>query len=113
MLLIAGIAGLFLLDSPWNVIAVCAAAVIEVGELAFWIRFLRRYRISTGAEGMKGQIAQVIDRFREGTGRVRCHGEIWAARSEVPLEAGDRVVVVELDGLSLVVEPPPGTEKGP
>ena len=40
----------------------------------FWIRFLRRYRVTTGAEGMIGEAAQVI-----GPGRVRLRGEIWSA----------------------------------
>ena len=40
--------------------------MIEVGEVFFWIRFLRRYRVTTGAEGMIGERAEVI-----GPGRVR------------------------------------------
>ena len=40
--MIAGLAGLFLLPTPWNVFAVVAAAIIEVAEVGFWLRFLRR-----------------------------------------------------------------------
>ena len=60
MLLIAGLAGLFLLPSPWNVLAVSAAALVEVAEVWFWLRFLRRYRVRTGAEGMIGERGEVI-----------------------------------------------------
>ena len=104
---------MFLLSSPWNVIAVCAAAVIEVAEVAFWLKFLRRYRVSTGAEGMIGERGQVIEDFRGGRGSVRVHGEIWAARSESALSVGDPVVVGAVDGLTLEVAAGRGTEKGP
>jgi hypothetical protein len=54
VLLVLAIVGPFLLPSPWGVIAVSAAAVIEVGEVLFWIRFLRRYPVTTGAAGLVG-----------------------------------------------------------
>jgi membrane protein implicated in regulation of membrane protease activity len=107
VLLIAGLVGLFLLESPWTVVAVCAAAVVEVAELAFWLRFLRRYRVRTGAEGMIGERAEVIDAFSAGSGRVRILGEIWTARAdpETPLPAGAQVRVSGVEGLTLTVEP--------
>ncbi len=114
MLLLAGLAGLFFLPEPWNVIVVAVAAVIEAGEVWFWIRFLRRYRVRTGAEGMVGEKGEAIESFRSGAGRVRVYGEIWAARSQAPLEPGRRVRVLGVDGLTLDVEPESsGTEKGP
>ena len=103
VLLIGGLAGLFLLPTPWNVIVVCVAALIEVGEVAFWLRFLRRYRVQTGAEGMVGERGEVIEGFAAGAGRVRVRGEIWTARSEDPLEQGARVRVTGVDGLTLEV----------
>jgi membrane-bound serine protease (ClpP class) len=36
---------------------------------------------------------------------VRVHGEIWRARAQQPLQAGERIRVVEREGLVLVVEP--------
>jgi membrane-bound serine protease (ClpP class) len=111
MMLVAGIAGLFLLDPPWNVLAVSVAAVIEVGEIYFWIRFLRRYRVQTGVEGMIGERGEVIAAFGDGEGRVRAHGEIWAAHCRAEVAMGERVRIVAVDGLTLEVEPE--TEKGP
>ena len=105
MLLIAGLAGLFLLPEPWNVLAVCAAAAVEVAEVAFWLRFLRRYRVRTGAEGMVGERAEVIEAVSGGGGRVRVYGEIWAARSDASLGPGERVRVAGVEGLTLEVEP--------
>ena len=102
MLLALAIVGLFVLPDPWGVIAVFAAAVIEVGEVLFWIRFLRRYPVRTGAEGLVGARAEVIVRCAP-RGRVRLRGEIWNARSEEPLELGEEVRVEAVDGLTLVV----------
>jgi membrane-bound serine protease (ClpP class) len=102
MLLVLGIVGLFVLPEPWNVIGVCVAALIEVGEVFFWIKFLRRYRISTGAEGLVGERAEVI-----GPDRVRVHGEIWSATGPSQLSTGQRVRVAAVDGLTLRVEPEP------
>ena len=90
-MLLAGLAGLFLLPTPWNVVAVCVAAMIEVAEVGFWMRFLRRYRVRTGAEGMIGERAEVIEAVTDGGGRVRVYGEIWAravARAAARRRAG-------------------------
>jgi membrane protein implicated in regulation of membrane protease activity len=104
MLLVAAIVGLFVLPSPWNVIAVCVAAVVEVGELYAWKRFLARYRIQGGAEGMIGERAEVIEPLAP-RGRVKLRGEIWSAESETgeSLAAGERVRVTAVDGLVLRV----------
>jgi membrane protein implicated in regulation of membrane protease activity len=102
VLLVLAIVGLFVLPDPWGVIAVFAAAVIEVGEVLFWIRFLRRYPVRTGAEGLVGERGEVIVRCAP-LGRVRLRGEIWNARSDEPLELGEEVRVEAVDGLTLVV----------
>jgi membrane-bound serine protease (ClpP class) len=104
MLLALAIAGLFVLPSPWNVIVVAVAAVVEVGEVFFWIKFLRRYRVQTGVEGLVGERAEVIQELAP-AGRVRLRGEIWSARSEAPAAVGEAVRVAGVDGLTLVVEP--------
>lgn len=100
MILALSIAGLFVLPDPWRIVVLVCAALIEVGELFLWIRFLRRYRVTTGAEGMVGERAQVI-----GPGRVRVRGEIWSARGSG--DEGETVRVAAVDGLTLVVEPEP------
>ncbi|HEX2128214.1 MAG TPA: NfeD family protein [Solirubrobacterales bacterium] len=105
MLLALAIAGLFFLPDPWRVILLVGAAFVEIGEVYFWIKFLRRYRVTTGAEGMLGETGEAIspcDPF----GRVRVRGEIWNARCDAGLEAGERAVVKAVEGLTLVVERP-------
>ena len=98
MILTLAIVGLFVLPDPWRVVVVVCAALIEIGEVFFWIRFLRRYRVTTGTEGMIGERAEVI-----GPGRVRFRGEIWTARGGE--HQGETVRVAAIDGLTLVVEP--------
>jgi membrane-bound serine protease (ClpP class) len=38
-------------------------------------------------------------------GRVRYRGELWSARSEVPLAVGQQVRITGIEGLTLDVEP--------
>ena len=104
MLLALAIAGLFFLQDPWRLVLLVVAAFVEVGEVYFWIRFLRRYRVTTGAEGMVGERGEAISRC-DPVGRVRVRGEIWNARCEGGVEAGERVVVAAVEGLTLVVKP--------
>jgi membrane protein implicated in regulation of membrane protease activity len=103
VILALAIVGLFVLPDPWRVVFLVCAALIEVGEVFLWIRFLRRYRVTTGAEAMIGERAEMI-----GPGRVRFRGEIWRAVGAG--EIGEMVRVAGVEGLTLVVEP---TEKGP
>ncbi|MGH2951590.1 MAG: NfeD family protein [Solirubrobacterales bacterium] len=102
VLLALAIVGFFVLPDPWRIIVLFAAAVIEVAEVFFWIKFLRRYRVTTGAEGLIGARAEVIARCAP-LGRVRVRGEIWNARSERPLEVGQPAQVEAVQGLMLLV----------
>ena len=104
MLLVAALVSAFFLPDPWAYVAVGVAAVVEVGEVSFWIRFLRRYRVTTGAEGLVGEPGEVVEAC-DPTGRVRVRGELWNARSGQPLGAGRLVRVTAVDGLTLEVEP--------
>jgi membrane-bound serine protease (ClpP class) len=104
VLLVAALVALFFLPEPWGVVAVGAAAVVELGEVWFWIRFLRRYRVTTGAEGLVGEWAEVVEAC-EPIGRVRLRGELWHARCRGEALTGQRVRVTAVEGLTLDVEP--------
>ena len=54
---------------------------------------------------MIGATAEAIENFT-GSGRVRYGGELWNARSSAPVQAGQTVRIVKVEGLSLWVEPP-------
>jgi len=103
VLLIAAFVSLLFLPDPWGYVAVGTAVVVEVGEVYFWIRFLRRYRVTTGAEGLVGERGEVVEACVP-IGRVRVRGELWRARAGEPLGAGRLVRVVGVDGLTLDVE---------
>lgn len=105
MLLVAAIVlALLVLPPWWGVAVVILALVVEVGEVGFWIRFLRRYRVRTGIEGLVGSKAEVIEAC-DPEGRVRFRGEIWHAECAAGTEVGERVRVTGVHGLTLRVEP--------
>jgi membrane protein implicated in regulation of membrane protease activity len=104
MLLLGAIAlALFVLPPGWGLAAVVLGIVIEVAEVGFWVRFLRRYRVRTGSEGLVGQSGEVIEAC-DPRGRIRLRGEIWHARCSSEALVGDRVTVIGVDGLTLEVE---------
>lgn len=94
---------LFVLPAGWGIAAVLLGIVVEVAEVGFWIRFLKRYRIATGAEALVGVSALVIEAC-EPRGRVRLRGEIWHATCPAGAEVGEAVRVTGLHGLTLEVE---------
>jgi membrane-bound serine protease (ClpP class) len=107
MLLVGAIAlALFVLPPGWGIAAVSLGIVIEIAEVGFWVRFLRRYRVRTGIEGLIGSEAEVIEAC-DPRGRVRFRGEIWHASCEAGAAVGDRVRVAGVQGLTLEVEPAP------
>ena len=94
---------LFVLPPGLGVTAVVLGIVVEVAEVGFWIRFLRRYRVTTGVEGLIGARAEVIEAC-DPEGRVRLRGEIWHARCRAGAGVGEQVTVTGVDGLTLEVE---------
>lgn len=58
---------------------------------------------SVGMEGMVGEAAVALEDFSR-SGRVHVHGEIWQALSEQPVQAGETLRVVRVEGLKVWVE---------
>jgi membrane-bound serine protease (ClpP class) len=104
MLIIAGLVLLFVLPAPWGLVCVAGALSLEVLELLFWKRFLRRYRLQSGPETLIGAQAIVVTECAP-DGRVRLRGELWKARSNGTAEVGERVRITAVEGLTLSVEP--------
>jgi membrane-bound serine protease (ClpP class) len=102
-LVAAIILALFVVPSPWDVLLVLGAIVVEVGETAFWIHLSKRRRPQVGAETLIGASASVVTPCRP-VGQVRVHGELWQARCDEGADRGDTVRVRGLEGLTLVVE---------
>jgi len=63
-----------------------------------------RSPVVTGVQGMIGDNAEVVQGFT-GVGRVRYRGELWNARSNTELRAGQQARIVKVEGLTLWVEP--------
>jgi membrane-bound serine protease (ClpP class) len=63
----------------------------------------RRRPVASGQEEMIGSIAEALETF-EGKGRVRTHGEIWHARAQHPVTAGQKLRIKNVHGLTLEVE---------
>jgi membrane-bound serine protease (ClpP class) len=70
----------------------------------FWFIKNRNKRSISGMAGMLGRAAKVIQ-WDKTEGQVFVNGELWMAVSNVPLLKGDKVLVQEVEGLTLVVEP--------
>lgn len=101
---------LFDTDVPgMNVALPLIAAIAAVGGLVILgiayvaARSMRR-PVVTGVQGMIGDNAEVLQDFT-GTGRVRYRGELWNARGDTELRAGQMVRIVKVEGLTLWVEP--------
>jgi membrane-bound serine protease (ClpP class) len=105
LLFVAAVAlAVFVVPHPWGLVLVSAAAVVELAESWFWLRFSRRRRIRAGAETLVGSTAQVVSECRP-VGQVRVQGERWGARCEAGAGVGETVRIVGREGLTLLVEP--------
>ena len=106
-MLLAGaiLLAIFWLPAPWGLAVVIGAAAVELAEVGVWVWWSRRGRPAVGAEALPGRVGTVVAAGAP-VGRVRVDGELWSARSEAPLAAGDRVVVVSVGpDLALHVRP--------
>ena len=102
--LISLLLAVFVLEEPWNWIAVAVGIVLEIGETLFFFWWSKRRKATVGAETLVGRSAIVSVDCRP-HGQVRVAGEIWQARCEEGADVGERVTVREVNGLLLVVEP--------
>ncbi|MCY3931076.1 MAG: nodulation protein NfeD [Acidobacteria bacterium] len=76
---------------------------LALGRLAFKAQFRR---VATGSEGLLDELGLVSSGIAVGApGKVRLHGEIWNAEADVAVAEGDCVRVVQVDGMTLRVEP--------
>ena len=60
----------------------------------------------TGRSGLIGEIG-IVKQTIDPEGKVFVHGELWKARSASALETGQTVRVVEIEGLTMIVEAVP------
>ncbi|HVN86208.1 MAG TPA: nodulation protein NfeD [Candidatus Binatia bacterium] len=104
------IGSLLLFDTPDSNLAVdrsivfAAAATLGIFTLLVGLLVVRsqRRKPSLGSEGLVGQLAEVRERLAP-SGKVFVHGEYWNAVAEEPVDVGQQVRIVKVDGLKVVV----------
>jgi membrane protein implicated in regulation of membrane protease activity len=102
LVLIAILAAIFFLPSPWGLVAVLVALVVDLSEVGFGLWYAKRRKPQTGSEALIGRFAHVVVRC-DPLGQVRVEGgELWQARAEEGAEAGEQVRV-EAVGADLVL----------
>jgi membrane protein implicated in regulation of membrane protease activity len=100
LLLGAILLAIFVLPSPWGIMAVVAGGLADIAESVVLLKWSRRRRAATGAEALVGRTAVVTSPTQ-----VRVAGEIWEARPADALVVGEEVDVTSVDGLTLQVSP--------
>jgi membrane-bound serine protease (ClpP class) len=101
LLLGAILLAIFVLPSPWGIVAIVAGGLTDIAESLVLLKWSRRRRAVTGVEALLGKTAVV-----NSPTQVRVAGELWEARSDDVLVAGEEVQVTGVDGLVLRVSRP-------
>ena len=101
LVLLAILAAIFFLPSPWGLVAVLVALVVDLAEIGFGLWYAKRRRPQTGVEALIGSVGRVVIRC-DPLGQVRVDGELWQARAEDGAETGADVRV-EAVGADLVL----------
>jgi membrane protein implicated in regulation of membrane protease activity len=104
LFLIALLLAFFVLPSPWGVVAVVAAGLLDIGETALFMWWSKRRRATVGSQTLVGKTGVALGELWP-TGQVKVDGEIWQARCEGGCDTGTAIVVRSVDGLTLVVDP--------
>ena len=78
-----------------------AAGLLMLGLVVVFARSRKR-RVVSGAEGLVGRRAVVLEDF-EGAGPVLVQGERWHATSQAPVTRGQELFVQAVDGLRLEI----------
>lgn len=105
---------MMLIDSPLPELQVGLRLIVPItlavsGILLFLVRLAVQAQLTrpiTGEVGMIDKLGQALSAIVPGgVGSVRTHGEIWTAQSAEPINAGETVRVVGVNGLMLTVRP--------
>jgi membrane protein implicated in regulation of membrane protease activity len=103
LLLGAILLAVFVLPSPWGILTVIGAGIVEVAEVGFWVWLSRRRKIQMGPEALIGGRGVAATECRP-DGQIRVAGELWQARCEEGVDAGEPVTIVGRDDLKLHVQ---------
>ena len=96
----------FTISRPLIATVATVGGMLLLALVLFLIRSRRR-RVTSGAAGMLGEAAEVLENFSK-TGAVLVRGERWRAKTSRPVAKGQVVRVTDFNGLVLKVEPQDG-----
>jgi len=102
LITIAILLAIFVLPQPWGLVAIAVGATADIGETFFFLRWSKQRRALVGVEALVGKVGVAIgDLWPEG--QVKIDGELWRGRCAGGCDAGTRVVVRGVEGLTLKV----------
>jgi membrane protein implicated in regulation of membrane protease activity len=105
LLPLVGIVVFWLLSIPQAILAY--VIILIISGLLYWViaRAMRK-QPQYGSEGMIGAKAKVVSRLGpqdEAQYLVRVRGELWNANSKDELKPGETVIILSVNGLTLLV----------
>lgn len=104
LFLIGVLLAIFVLPSPWGLVAVAMGGVLDVAETFLFIWWSKRRKATVGVDSLVGKSGVAVGELWP-EGQVKVNGEIWKARCDGGCDPGTRVVVRAVKGLMLEVEP--------
>ena len=79
---------------------ILGAICLGGGIMTFAVKIGEEIHPVTAKWGINGELGEVVEGVgREAKGVVRVRSELWSARSEEPIPAGEKVRVVRVEGL--------------
>ncbi len=116
-ILLLTLGGLLLVDAPIPEMRVhfltALAVAVPFGLITAFLMSIamraRSNKVVTGRRGLIGQLG-ITQTELAPAGKVFVHGELWDAVSSVPVPAGERIVVRDIHGLTLRVDPMPSAK---
>jgi membrane-bound serine protease (ClpP class) len=96
-------------EASLQIQTVLIIAVISVGAIFIWMIFkvakTNLLKIKTGKEALIGSVGLAVNDLKP-NGEIRVMGEFWRAKVKgMWINKGEKVEVVDMEGMSLVVKP--------
>ena len=95
---------IFVLPSPWGIIAVVVGGLLDIAETGLFFWWSKRRQASVGVNTLVGKRGIAVGELWP-EGQVKVDGEIWRARCDGGCDAGTAVVIRSVEGLTLLVDP--------
>ena len=87
LFLIALLLAIFVLPSPWGIVAVVGAIVLDLIEVGVGLWWNRRRKATVGVESLVGATGVAVGELGR-DGQVKVNGEIWSAHCDAGATRG-------------------------